>query len=164
VSEIRAGLFRFNWSKAFADQSSPQVILSKADRSHAGKAQGVRWSAWVNLDGAVVPLAGLHMRAISMEYAVAIAVLVNVEAAVETLLRSAPARNLGTKEPMLAAMEKEWLIPDLSAGVYQNRLAELIDTFTIYRRTALMLNPSDAAASREYADVLRMGEALWQDR
>ncbi|MEZ4301605.1 MAG: N-6 DNA methylase [Polyangiaceae bacterium] len=161
AEELRAGHLRFNRSKAFVDESSPQVIISQANRSGVGRARGVEWSAWVNTDGAVVPLEGVHMRAVSVEYAIVIAVLLNVPEAIDKLVRDAPARNQGTTKPELQSLRDHWQLPDLAAGVYHGVLGDLVDAFHAYRRVAQRQAPNDAVATPEYQEVLRLGKALW---
>jgi hypothetical protein len=162
ASELRAGLIRFNWSKAYLDEPLPLVVLSKASRSGAGRAQQVHWSAWVNTDGAVVPLDGVYMRTIAVEYAIVVAVLLNVADATAAVLRDAPIRNKTTKQPELAIMNENWEIPDLSACVYHGVLGEVVDAFYTYRRSVIGRTPGEAVATREYKDVVRLGETLWQ--
>lgn len=161
AAELKSGRIRFNWSKSYVDESVPLVVLSKASRSGAGRAQRLNWSAWVNTDGAVVPLDGVFLRTTSLEYAIVVAVLLNVSSATDAVLREAPIRNKTTKQPELAIMSKYWEIPDLSASVYHGILDELVDAFHIYRRAVQSKSPEDAAATSEYKDVLNLGEALW---
>jgi len=162
VSDLRSFHVHFNWSKGYVDGPNPQVILSKANRSHRGRGKGVLWSAWVNADGAIVPLDGVHMRTISLEYAIVVAVLVNVPDAIDGILDRAPRRNLETAQPDLAVMDEHWLIPDLAAGVYHGILSDLVDAFHAYRRAAQARLPDDTVTTPEYRDVLRLGEALWR--
>lgn len=159
---VQRGVLRFNWSKGYSDTGEPLVILSKASRSIRGRSEGVLWSAWVNMDGAIIPMEGNYARARSVEYAIVVATLLNVRDAVGPVLIDAPARNLGTKQPELSSLAAHWHIPDISAGVYQGIIGELVDAFHVYRRCAHGRGATEAHASREYREVLTFGEKLWR--
>ena len=158
---LREGTLKYNWSKGYSDGSDAQMILSQASRSARGQSDGVTWSAWLNVDGSVVPLEGIHARAVSVEYAILIVTSLNIGGAVEPLLQGSPIRNEGTKKPLLAAL-REWSVPDISAGVYQGVIGELVDAFHIYRSVARGLTPDEAHASRAYKELLSLGAELWR--
>jgi hypothetical protein len=158
---VRRGRIKFNWHKGYVDAGDPLLILSKANRSAAGRAEGVLWSVWVNVDGAVVPLEGVYARASSAEHAIVIATLLNVGDAIDPLLADAPARNQGTKQPELSVLLNHWMIPDISAGAYQGIVGELVDAFHVYRAAARERTPAEAHASPEYREVIALGHRLW---
>jgi len=159
--ELSRGRIKYNRSKGFVDGAEPQLILAQASRSEPGREKGVVWSVWVNMDGSVVPLEGIHARPASLEQAIVISVCLNVRAAIDPFLSLAPARNMGTRKPLLSALAK-WMIPDLSVGVYQHIVGELVDAFHLYRDSARARTPDEAHASKEYRDVIDLGEKLWR--
>ena len=160
--QCRLGVLKFNCSNGYADTNEPLFILSKASRSARGRSHGVVWSAWINLDGATLPLEGVYARARSVEDAIVVGVLLNVREAIDPLLSESPVRNQGTKQPELSVLARDWRVPDISASACQGVVGELVDAFHAYRLTARGHTPDEAHTSRAYRELLLLGDALWR--
>lgn len=161
AESVRRGKISFNWHKGYVDSTAPMIVLSTATRSPVGRSSGVLLSVWVNLDGSVVPLEGAHARTASPEHAILVATLLNVGDAIDPLLADAPARNQGTKKPNLSVLLNQWMIPDITVGVYQGIVGELVDAFHLYRAAVREKTPAEAHTSPEYRDVIGLGQRLW---
>lgn len=160
LKDLRANRLTFRTANNYRDSSCPLVVLSRANRSPSGQGRGMLWSVWINEDGAVVPIQGLQLRMPEIEYAVAASVLLNVEMAVRPLIARAPARNMGTTEPLVTAL-RDWEIPDLSSDQYGGLLDEMMSLYSDYRRVAGGMKQTEAAQTSEFHRLRALGNALW---
>ncbi|HTN84172.1 MAG TPA: N-6 DNA methylase [Sorangium sp.] len=153
---------RFGAPKGFQDVSLPLVYASKVSVTANSSGQGRAWYAWVSLEGGVVPVSGLQMRAPRADYAAALATWMSVDELVEPLLgQGAPLRD-GTIQFNLDSVA-QWPIPDLREDRFENHLDELYAAFLAYREEAQELPPEDALRLPCYREVQQIAVALWNE-
>lgn len=167
-NSLRNWILIFNRSKGFVINQGPLLVLSKASRMPGGPGHeaGVLCSVWVNVAGDVVPIEGVWARFSDVEYAFAVAALLNNQDASAPLLRDAdhrdaPVRNEDTKQPRLATF-LEWPVPPLSLSRYQPMLRQLREAFVHYRRRVSGMSQAAALATEEFSVISRIAEELWR--
>lgn len=149
--------------RGFVNSPCPQVVVSRGTLSSSGRGPKSHWNVWVNLDGSTVPLGGYHMRARTAELAIAIACFLNVDDAINDVIKRAPRRNLDSTQPRLADMVSLIHTPDLESSRVADAMAELVASFYRYRQECevLNLNPSEAKASSAYSAMISCARRLW---
>lgn len=101
VESLRTESLAWHTPKGYVSSSEPLVVAARATRSNAGIRSGVGWSAWVNLDGSIVPVGGLWFRSPNADVALLLATWMTLPIFAERMASLSPQRNLGTSEPQL---------------------------------------------------------------
>jgi hypothetical protein len=163
VELVRGEKIAFWTRKGYEDTDQPLLIAAKATRSNVGKARDLHWSCWLNEDGKAVPLGGIYCRVSSFAVAVATSCWLNLPDRYPDIFEHAARRNLGTRQPRLTELSM-WQVPAINEDKYEDRVAAMMEAFTEYqdvvREKALV--PNDAAASKEYRDLLSAADGLWR--
>ena len=159
---LEAGRVRYLWPRGYVDSSLPQIIASRGTLSVSGRSERVLWNVWISLDGTAVPFGGTHMRAKTVESAIAIACLFNIEEAVAGAIQSAPRRNLDSSQPRIGDMLDRIRLPDIEDDRAAEPLSQLMAAFEAYRSVVGQVTPEAALRTREYRVMMDCARGLWR--
>lgn len=159
--DVGHGILRISWNRGFVPDNAPLLIMTQGPYRPSGQKYELLWPSWIDSTGVFVPLGGNWLRVPERRFAIALAVLMNVEAAVEGLLHRASPRNRRSTQPSLGA-HNAWEVPDLRDERCGALLVELEKAFDSYRHACSQLSRKEALADATWRNLIETGEALWR--
>jgi len=158
---LKQGILRVSLNRGYAHDDRPVLLLSQSANPPDSARGGLIWSVWIDDSGSVVPLGGNWVHVAERRWAIGLAVLFNVPAAVQFVLSGAPVRNDGTMLPSLRE-QNDWQIPDLRSDLCGALLGELDEAYASYRQACASLRRSEALKRPEWRRLIELGERLWR--